>query len=510
MARRMGSALSVLLAVAFVLAGVAAHAESHVRVIRLSYVDGSVDIDRATGEGLERAVLNMPVTEGIRLVTGSNGLAEVEFENNSTVRVGENSDVLFTKLLINDAGEKVNEVQLAKGTIYFDTKSGKDQIYRAIVGSSTFLVHRDTQLRLSDDSGNPKLAVTKGEVELANQPHEVKVTKKETLTVDPYSSDGYDIAKGVEAAPLDQWNNERSSYQTAYSYSNSGYGPDLNGYGYSDLSYYGGWSYVSGVGYGWQPYGIAGWAGWNPYLSGAWSFCPGFGYMWASAYPWGWLPYHYGSWSIVNGGWFWFPGSWRGFRNGGWVANGFRPAPIVHGPVGWQPPVRPTLPVGAAHGPIVRVGTIGNLPATIPGGPAMPNFRSVVPGYAASDRALSAPHAGPPSYGAASAYRGSDTRSVYGPYGGGHTYASPYRGPASPTASPYRGPVSPTANGGHVFATPSRPTVPYSPGMSGASMASRPAGGFSHSMGSFGGGGHSSGGGAGHGGGGGGGHGSSR
>ena len=106
MARRTGNALSAVLAMAFVLASVGAQAESHVRIIRLSYIDGSVQMDRATGQGLERAILNTPVTEGLRLVTGNDGLAEVEFENNSTVRLGENSEVQFSKLLIDDTRSK--------------------------------------------------------------------------------------------------------------------------------------------------------------------------------------------------------------------------------------------------------------------------------------------------------------------------------------------------------------------------------------------------------------------
>ena len=56
-------------------------------------------------------------------------------------------------------------------------------------------------------TGMPKVSVLKGEVELANQPHEVKVGKKETLTVDPNSASGYEIAKGVDAdasGPLEQ------------------------------------------------------------------------------------------------------------------------------------------------------------------------------------------------------------------------------------------------------------------------------------------------------------------
>ena len=69
------------------LASMAAHATSHVRIVRLSYVDGKVQMERASGQGMERAILNAPIIEGARIFTGSNGLAEVEFEDNGTVRL---------------------------------------------------------------------------------------------------------------------------------------------------------------------------------------------------------------------------------------------------------------------------------------------------------------------------------------------------------------------------------------------------------------------------------------
>ena len=70
-------------------ASVGAFAESHVRIVRLSYLDGQVQMDRATGLGLERAILNTPMVEGTRFVTGNDGLAEIEFEDQSALRLTE-------------------------------------------------------------------------------------------------------------------------------------------------------------------------------------------------------------------------------------------------------------------------------------------------------------------------------------------------------------------------------------------------------------------------------------
>ena len=89
MAKRAEYALVMMTVV--LLAVVSAQATSHVRIVRLSYESGSVRMDRATGQGLERALLNSPIVEGSRIVTGNDGLAEVEFENNSVVRIGSNT-----------------------------------------------------------------------------------------------------------------------------------------------------------------------------------------------------------------------------------------------------------------------------------------------------------------------------------------------------------------------------------------------------------------------------------
>jgi hypothetical protein len=384
MTTRKGFALSALTAALLAVSWVGAQAESHVRIIRLSYIDGSVQMDRATGQGLEKAILNTPITEGTRIATGNDGLAEVEFENNSSVRLGENSEIHFNKLVVNNEGAKVNDIEVVKGTVYVTTKGNKDDVYRAQIGGFTFQIHKDTELRLSDDTGKVSAAVMKGEAVLQSKGQEVKISKKETLTLDAGNPAGYQIAKGVETDRLDRWNSERSSYQTAYAYNSSSTGPKINGYGYSDLSYYGGWYNIPGVGSAWQPYGVSDWVGWNPYMAGAWAFSPGMGYMWASAYPWGWLPYHYGSWSYIGaGGWFWVPGAANAYNNGAWASSAFQTAPVVHGPVGFTAPMPPPVLAGAAP-TTVKVGTVGNQPVYIPGGRTVPNFRSVVPNSMAS------------------------------------------------------------------------------------------------------------------------------
>jgi Family of unknown function (DUF6600)/FecR protein len=382
MAKRMGFALSV--AVACALAAAAAFAESHVRIVRLSYVDGTVMMDRA-GQGLEKGILNTPVVEGTRIVTGSAGLAEVEFEDQSALRLTGDTEVKFRRLLLNDAGDKVNDIEVVKGTVFVDARSKSADLYRLSAADSSFVVRPGSQMRLSASPDQVKVAVFKGDVLLQDQPQLVSIKKQETLTLDPQNPAGYSVAKGTETLPIDAWNKEREAYDKAYA-QNEGYSGPKAGYGLQDLNYYGNFFYASGYGYVWQPFAFAGFmSGWDPYMSGAWMFYPGMGYMWASDYPWGWLPYHYGGWTFINGvGWVWVPG---GIYGGNWYYNNFQRVPkVLKPPPGWKPAPPPAI--GTANSPkrTVLVGRSAGAAARIPGGRVPPNFASVVPGRIAGPR----------------------------------------------------------------------------------------------------------------------------
>jgi FecR protein len=376
---------------ALVLAAAAgAFAESHVRIVRLSYLNGQVQTDGAMGRGLERAILNTPIVQGTRILTGNDGLAEVEFENGSALRIAEDSEIQFRTLSMSDTGAKANEIEVVKGVVYLDARSKGDDVYRIKSGDSTFLVQRDTQLRLSVGADQARLAVFKGDVQLMDQPQMVNVKRKETLTVDPKNPSEYKVATGAEAISTDAWNREREAYQQAYAGNAGNPGPKV-GYGLQDLNYYGSYFMANGYGYVWQPYGFANsMIGWDPYSSGAWVFSPGIGYTFASAYPWGWLPYHYGSWAFLGGGvgWAWVPG---GNYGNGWYSGRFQAAPIVtKAPSGWTAATPPVAGGAQSPKPTVMVGKAASKASTasVPGGRIPPAFNSVIRGHGAGTSAM--------------------------------------------------------------------------------------------------------------------------
>src|SRR5580700_10156642 len=71
---------------------------SGVRVVRLSYVSGTVAVKRPGETKWTKALVNTPVQEGFEVLTSTGSFAEVEFENCSTVRLGELSHLAFTQL----------------------------------------------------------------------------------------------------------------------------------------------------------------------------------------------------------------------------------------------------------------------------------------------------------------------------------------------------------------------------------------------------------------------------
>ena len=377
--------LASMIAFALMSASFAA-AQSHARIVRLSSIEGQVQMDRGTGQGLERAILNTPILEGTRLVTGSDGLAEVEFENQSALRLTTNSEIKFDQLLLNEAGDKVNQIEVIKGIVYLDTASKGQDSYRLMVGDQVLLAGRDTLLRIDATSPQVQTAVFKGGVQFLTQTQPVAVQKKETLTFDPKNTSAYAVKPGTEAMAYDAWNKEREAYASTYA-QNEGYGGPNHAYGLQDLNYYGDYFYASGYGYVWQPYGFANaMMTWNPYSNGAWMSYPGAGYMWASAYPWGWLPYHYGSWAYIKGtGWAWMPGnSYRGQ----WYATSYQAVPkVAKAPAGWTAATPPANTLAAGN--TVPVGNSVYAPAYISGGRIPPSFGSVVPGRTV---ATSQPH----------------------------------------------------------------------------------------------------------------------
>jgi hypothetical protein len=336
--RRFRFALYATIFLMSIMAAVPAFA-SQARIVRLSQVEGDVQIDRG-GMGLEKAVLNMPVIEGTRIVAGDDATAEIEFENSGTMRIVGPATVNFRELSLRSEGDKVTLVDLQPGIYYFDLKHKGDDDFRIAIADDTLRVKKNAHFRIDGSNDDAKVAVFKGELMLEGADREVTIKSDETLTLDASDAGRYYLAKGTDSLFSDSWDKERDQYREQYAkadtwkYANNQYGSPYS-YGFSDLNQYGNYFNVPGYGWMWRPsmYG----PGWDPFSNGAWSYYPGQGWMFVSMYPWGWAPYRYGQWNYVpTYGWCWRPGNRYN--------NNWHSVPVVRNPPPgtWRRPLPPS------------------------------------------------------------------------------------------------------------------------------------------------------------------------
>jgi hypothetical protein len=340
----LGSLLSVL----------PAFADSQVRIVRLSAVQGQVQIDRATGQGYEKAFLNLPVTQGTKLRAGEDGFAEVEFEDASTLRLTPGTTLEFSQLALDDSGTKLSAVDVHLGVAYVSFAGVKQNQLTLNFDREHLTLAKATHLRLEVGHLKARVSVISGDAQIAGPSGVVELAKKQSALFELTNQDQYTLAKNVEEASYDSWDKQQDQYhQTALQ--KTAFNSSPYAYGNSDLSYYGNFMNLQGYGTMWQPYFTG--AGWDPFMNGAWAFYPGAGYGWVSAYPWGWTPYHSGSWMFVPSyGWMWQPG-------GSWTGLAYVPT-TVNAPQGFVAPRPPTTPVRSLvvvnRGPVPPAMTASN------------------------------------------------------------------------------------------------------------------------------------------------------
>ena len=312
-----------------------AQSYSHARIVRLSFVEGDVTVQRPDVQAWAEAPVNTPLQEGFKLSTGENSFAEIQFENGGTIRLGQLALLDFTELELAPNGGKINHVELRQGYATFHPLSS-DRGDSLQVGTpyGTLIAQGGTQFRVDLDQGLERVEVFNGTVEVQSNLGAMTIEKDSVLVMQPGASEPTIVSQGITKDDWDQWVDDREARveMPPTGPSPNTYAGDAAEatYGWTDLLQYGSWSNVPGAGYGWTPTLVT--TGWAPYSSGQWCWYPGWGYTWIGAEPWGWLPYHYGGWDFIPGrGWVWFPGSLRTWS----------PSQVTwfHGPnwVGWIP-----------------------------------------------------------------------------------------------------------------------------------------------------------------------------
>jgi len=310
------------------------------RAVRLSDVEGQVQLSQGNTVLAERALINTPLFEGTRITTSDDGRAEVQFEDGSVARISPDSS-LTLGVLRQQGATSDTELDLVSGLGYFelqgDTQSGH---MRVQFGNSMVTASGFTVLRVNVDNPPGELAVFSGNAHLdgANS-LSLDLHGGESVRLSGTDPGNYALAETIEPDSWDAWNSDRDQALTSEESDRTAATanvPNNNNPAWSDLDANGNWYNVPDQGYVWSPYEAED-SSWDPYGCGSWEWTPDYGYIWVSCESWGYMPYESGMWSYYDGfGWGWAPGSgncwWDG---GGWGYN------IGNAPFQYQRPLRP-------------------------------------------------------------------------------------------------------------------------------------------------------------------------
>jgi hypothetical protein len=341
------------------------------RAVRLSSVDGQVQLAQGKQVLAAAGVANTPLFEGTTVTTADDGRAEIQFEDGSVARLSPNS-ALTLKVLRGAGANGEAEITLDGGLGYFELQgAGQAGTIKVEFGDSVVTPSGFSVLRINLDNPPGELAVFSGNAHLERgSATTVDLHGGESVALSANDVSRYTLNETIEPDSWDSWNSDRDQALTSESAAKTGATKDYSNStnpAWNDLDANGNWYNVPGQGNIWSPYEASN-PGWDPYGNGNWMMSPGYGYTWISANPWGYMPYQCGMWNWYDSfGWGWAPG--MGGCNPWWGGGlGYFGPNIGIGYGGYRPPMRPRPP----RRPLGNAGLIAVNRRPMPGNAALP------------------------------------------------------------------------------------------------------------------------------------------
>jgi hypothetical protein len=361
------------------------------RVGRVAEVTGTVRTVDADGHwtALQR---NQPLTTGDQVFSDVGGRAVLQI-GSSTVRVGENSGITFTRL--DDAQVRLH---FDHGALALRVRSSEVADEIAVeADEGDFLPQRPGYFRFDREPGKTLRAMSwSGEMLLQAHDSALPIAADQRAEI-WQEGEQHTTHYRLLAIPTDDFADwalaEDRAEDRMLADTSAGAAIPTEMTGAAELAQYGNWATTTDYGSVWYPSQV--YAGWAPYTYGYWNWVGPWGWTWIDYAPWGFAPFHYGRWVWIGGRWAWCPGYWGArpmYAPGlvGWVGGaGF----VVGGRpmVGWVPlapnePYYPGYPFsmqywnslnGNLPGARRPLPPIAGRPRAMPPGPATYANRSV-------------------------------------------------------------------------------------------------------------------------------------
>jgi len=270
---------------------------------RLSYVNGTVYVQRTSDLGYEKGEINLALVQGDKMGTES-GQAEIHFGRRNYLRIDDNTKVEFA--VLPTEGEERIKLHLTEGSAYLRVSHlAVDKGIEVHTPDASFYVLEEGlyrfDVRLDRET---QASVREGSLEAAAEDGSVLVRENESVTAADGRLLGDPAYDNLRNDGFDTWNASRDS-QLATRNERQYLPAEMEEYE-DELGQNGQWVYERDYGNVWVP--NVSYADWRPYLYGRWVWYPVIGWTWVSSEPWGWSVYHYGRWHWRFGlGWYWIP-----------------------------------------------------------------------------------------------------------------------------------------------------------------------------------------------------------
>lgn len=178
-------------------------AQSRVRIVVLNLVEHGVEVQLPAGSWTA-AARNAPVVEGESIRTQSGGVAEVQLECGSALRLTPGSELAFPRLVLSAQGIPATTVALNAGEAFFSMQKGDSPDFRIqLPGAILSLPHGAARLRLNVSANAPaSFEVLHGRVQLKTTTQSAIIKSSRRVILSP--GGGFQT---LPLAPADAWQN---------------------------------------------------------------------------------------------------------------------------------------------------------------------------------------------------------------------------------------------------------------------------------------------------------------
>lgn len=285
------------------------------RYARMAEITGNVQVQLTAAADWMAAERNLPLPEGTWIRTGPLSRAEVQFDENSVLQLGPETQVGLADQTRLATGQRITLVSVERGLAYLaGTPAGRDSLSVAVAGAQMTL-NPAARIRVEASEQGSAVAVLAGSIRFSSPAAELQLRGGQFARVDAADPTRFFLDHEIAPNELDQWAVGRAGVR----------------FGYGDLDDAGEWIETAEFGRIWRPKPAE---GWQPFQTGHWRWYDGLGYTWVAGEPWGWQPYHYGRWTRLDKlGWVWVPSRSGVFKPGDvyWLRS------EDEGYVGWGP-----------------------------------------------------------------------------------------------------------------------------------------------------------------------------